>query len=196
MLNMEWLSHISSLLVGAFIVYFFGIRQLSIQRRNAFIERQLSEFYSPLAGYRKRIRTKSELREKVSGAADEAWRESCARDSEVGVRTTQEQFAPYREITEYDNRQFREELMPLYQNMLDIFTEKYWLADAETREYYGDFCKFVEVWERHLANSIPGEVIKKLGHTEAKLHPFYEHLEQRISALQTDVKNPGFWLRI
>jgi hypothetical protein len=55
--------------VGAVIVYVFGIRNLSVQRRNAFIEKQLSEFYSPIAGCRKRIRAKSELREKISGAA-------------------------------------------------------------------------------------------------------------------------------
>ena len=34
-----------SVLVGAAIVYVFGIRNLSVQRRNAFIEKQLSEFY-------------------------------------------------------------------------------------------------------------------------------------------------------
>jgi hypothetical protein len=103
-----------SALVGAAVVYVFGIRQLSIARRNAFIEKQLSEFYSPLAGYRKQIRTKSELRLKISNAANEAWQEL--------LPDTHEQFEPYKKIIEYDNNQFREELMPLYEKMLDLFT--------------------------------------------------------------------------
>jgi hypothetical protein len=185
-----------SALVGAVVVYVFGIRQLSIQRRNAFIEKQLSEFYSPIAGYRKRIRTKSELREKISSAANEAWQELCARDSEAGIRTTQEQFAPYKKIIEYDNHQFREELLPLYEKMLDLFTEKYWLADADTRAYYQGFLEYVEIWKRFLAEAIPVEVVTKLGHTEKTQHPFYDHLEQRISALQTEVKDLRFWPRI
>lgn len=118
-----------SALVGAVVVYIFGIRQLSVQLRNSFVERQLSEFYSPIAGYRKRIRTKSELRAKISSAAQEVWQETCARysDPEKMARRSDELFAPYKRIIEYDNQQFREELLPLYRKMLDVFTEKYWL---------------------------------------------------------------------
>jgi hypothetical protein len=185
-----------SALVGATVVYIFGIRQLSIQRRNAFIEKQLSEFYAPIAGYRKRIRTKSELREKISQAANEAWQEKCANDSAAGVMTSQEQFAPYEKIIEYDNLQFREELIPLYRKMLDVFTEKYWLADVDTRAHYQSFLEFVEVWNRFLADAIPTEVVTKLGHAEKNLDLFYKHLEQRISDLQAEVKDLRFWPRI
>jgi len=37
-------------------VYYFGIRPLVAQRRLGFVERQLTEFYAPLAGLRKQIR--------------------------------------------------------------------------------------------------------------------------------------------
>jgi hypothetical protein len=187
---------ILSALTGASIVYIFGIRQLLIQRRNAFIEKQLSEFYSPIAGYRKRIRTKSELRERISAAANEAWQEICADDPLAdSASQTRDLFAPFKKITEYDNDQFRGELMPLYRKMLDVFTEKYWLADPDTRSHYQDFVEFVEIWERHLVRSIPGEVITKLGHTEKNVHQFYEHLEQKISDLQTEIKDLRFWPR-
>src|SRR5438477_68817 len=56
-------------LVGASLVYYFGIRQLAIQRKSAFRERQLAEFYAPLAGIRKQILAKSELRLKISDEA-------------------------------------------------------------------------------------------------------------------------------
>jgi hypothetical protein len=184
-----------SALVGAVIVYVFGIRKLSVQLRNTFIEKQLSEFYSPIAGYRKRIRAKSELREKISGAASASWQEICVRYSEAQqiMHNHDELFASYKSIIEYDNQQFREELMPLYQKMLDVFTEKYWLADVDTRAYYQDFLEFVEIWKRFLAEALPGEVIKKLGHTEENIRPFYEHLEQKISVLQAEVKDQRFW---
>ena len=191
-----------SALVGAVIVYVFGIRKLSVQLRNAFIEKQLSEFYSPIAGYRKRIMTKSELREKISGAANASWQELCAHNSDAqqilhNDDNDEELFAPYKSIIEYDNQQFREELMPLYRKMLDVFTEKYWLADADTRAYYQGFLEFVEIWERVLAEALPGEVIKKLGHIEENIRPFYEHLEQKLSALQAEVRDQRFWnLRI
>jgi len=58
------LQSVISGLIGAGVVYYFGIRQLVAQRRLAFVERQLVEFYAPLTGFRKQIRAKSEL---VSG---------------------------------------------------------------------------------------------------------------------------------
>ena len=72
-----------SALVGGLVVYIFGIRKLSIELRSTFIQKQMSEFYSPIAGYRKRIRAKSEVRGKVSTAANEAWQELCAPYSEA-----------------------------------------------------------------------------------------------------------------
>lgn len=184
-----------SALVGAAIVYVFGIRKLSIELRNAFIEKQLSEFYSPIAGSRKRIRAKSELREKISDAANASWHEICARYSEDQQIMHNEEtlFAPYKSVIEYDNQQFREELMPLYRKMLDVFTENYWLADADTRAYYQDFLEFVEIWERSLVEALPVDVMQKLGHTEETLFPFYKHIEQKLSALQAEIGDQRFW---
>jgi hypothetical protein len=82
-------------LVGAAVVYYFGIRRDAKQRRCAYLDRQLSEFYAPLAGLRKQIRTKSELRLKIFNATDPA-----AERSEATI--------------DYHNKQFNEELMPKY----------------------------------------------------------------------------------
>jgi len=184
-----------SALVGGLVVYVFGIRKLSIELRNDFIHKQMSEFYSPIAGCRKRVRAKSEVRSKVSTAANEAWQEQCARDFGTTLPMTNhdEVGAPYDKIIEYDNNQLREELMPLYRKMLDLFTEKYWLADEDTRAFYDDFLEFVEIWERFLVGALPGEVIKKLGHGEEDLAPFYEHVERKLSSLQEEIAGKSFW---
>jgi len=184
-----------SALVGGLVVYVFGIRKFSIELRNAFIQKQMSEFYSPIAGCRKRIRAKSEVREKVLSSAHEAWKELCAPYTETKqpMHNHAEQYEPYGQIIEYDNNQLREELMPLYRKILDLFTEKYWLADEDTRAYYQGFLEFVEIWERYLARALPGDVIQKLGHSEENVLPFYEHVERKLSALQEEVNAKSFW---
>lgn len=184
-----------SALVGGLVVYVFGIRKSFIELRNAFIQKQMSEFYSPIAGYRKRIKAKSEVRKKVSTAANEAWKELCApyAEAEQPMFNHEELYAPYGKIIKYDNQQLREELMPLYRKILDLFTDKYWLADNDTRTYYQDFLEFVEIWERYLAEALPGDVIQKLEHTEENVLPFYEHVEQKLSILQDEIGAKSFW---
>ena len=180
-----------SALVGAVVVYVFGIRRLSLESRNAFIQRQLAEFYSPMAGYRRRIRLKSELRVQVSNAASSAWKEVANRLAQ-GDRSD-EAFLPYKRIISYDNRQFAEEFFPLYKKMLDLFADKYWLADDDTRQFYEGFLKYVEIWERDLADALPGDVLKRLDHSEENVKPFYDHIEEKLSILRLEIREPSFW---
>jgi len=185
------LQTIVSGLVGAGVVYYFGIRQLVVQRRLAFLERQLVEFYAPLAGIRQQIRAKSELRLKVSEAAEAAWQDICASYEGQPMHDHEERFAPFKQIIEYDNEQLRAELLPMYREMLALFTERYHLAASDTRAFYQPFLEFVEIWNRWLAESLPAEVLKKLGHREENVHPFYEHLESRMEELQTRIARGG-----
>jgi hypothetical protein len=69
--------------------------------------------------------------------------------------------------------------------MLAIFREKLWLAAPETRAFLGPLSDFVDIWDRWLAEAIPPEVIKNLGHTEQPLEPFYEHLEKKHDELRS-----------
>jgi len=69
--------------------------------------------------------------------------------------------------------------------MVAIFREKLWLAEPDTRAYLPALIEFVDLWDRWLAESVPGEVIEKLGHSEKHLHPFYEHLEKRHDELRS-----------
>ncbi len=188
-----------STLTGAFVAYLLGVRSSSIGRRAAYIERQLSEFYSPLAAYRMRIRAKGELRSRISELADQNWKRICTRHSKTNVPFydnedhLEQHFAPYKRIVEYDNQQFRQELFPLYRKMLEIFTEKYWLADPDTRQYYQVYLDFVELWERYLSESLPVEVLRNIQDDKDKLKPFFDHLEERMEKLRQELKDEKFF---
>jgi hypothetical protein len=181
------LQPVVSAFIGALVVFFFGIKRLGIERRSTFRERQLAEFYAPLAGIRKQIRAKSEVRLKISNAANSAWQKICASYGDRLMEDHEERFAPFKKIIEYDNEELKAELIPKYLEMLTIFTEKYHLAAADTREFYGEFLEFVEIWNRWLSDSLPGEVVRELNHSEAKVVPFYNHLEKKMQKLQDEL---------
>jgi len=158
------------------------------QRALAFIEKQLCEFYSPLLGIRSEIRMRSELRLKVQNTADSEWRKLCEEKREIGVeafqRLTNELGDEFTKIIEYDNRQLKEELIPAYRKMVNLFRDNMWLAEYETKEYFGPLLEFVELWERWLGDSLPPEVITALEHGEESLHPFYDHLQRKHDELR------------
>jgi hypothetical protein len=166
------LGSVASGLIGAAVVYYFGLKQRAKERRFSFLEKQLTEFYAPLAGLRKQIRVKSELRVKIQG--------SYGGDDE-------RQLKAFEATIDYHNKQFKEELLPKYREMLDLFTTRYHLAYAETRDFYPLFLEYVEIWNIHLAEAISGEAIRELDHREEKVKPFHEHLEQKMQQLQVEI---------
>ena len=179
----KWtLAPICTLLAG-YIGVRYGLKQIRVQKRVDFIQRQLREFYSPLLAYQKEIRANSELRLRISKAANEAWEEVCERNPKPFINHDKK-FEPYNKIIEYDNKQLKNELLPLYRKMLSTFRDNYWLAESETGKWYSELYDFIELWERWISNNIPGDVIKKLNHSEKKLKPFYQELEDRSVVLR------------
>jgi len=165
-------------LLAGYIGVKYGLKQVMIRKKLDFVELQLREFYSPLLGCHKEIRAKSELRLKISNAASEAWKEKCEKNSEPSINH-EKKFEPYKKLIEYNNEQLRNDLLPLYHNMLMIFRKNYWLAEPQTRKWYSELCDFVEIWDRWISESIPKEVIEKLDHSEERLKPFYQELENQ-----------------
>lgn len=176
-------------LVGVVIGAWLTGRRERRQRRLAFVETQLRDFYSPMLGLRNEIRMRSELRVQLYETADTVWRELCAQARERGVEDlgdlSSTRGPEFKKLIEYDNKQLQEDLLPAYRQMTTLFRERLWLADPDTRRYYQDLIQFVELWDRWLAKSIPAEVIERVGHAEEKLHPFYEHIYERHDSLRT-----------
>jgi hypothetical protein len=162
------------------------------QRQLEFIKKQLRDFYSPLLGIRSEIRMRSELRVKIHKAANTEWQRLCekTKDFEVEARQkiTEERGNEFKEIIEYDNRQLKEELIPAYRKMVNLFRNNMWLAEDETKKYFKSLLEFVELWERWLDRSLPTEVIQTLEHGEESLHPFYDHLQNKHDELRNKLQ--------
>lgn len=71
--------------------------------------------------------------------------------------------------------------------MLDHYTSHMWLAEKSTLQHHYALTEFVEIWNRHLDESIPYEVINSLDHKEAMLNPFYEDLQNNFDLLSAQL---------
>ncbi|CAG0927013.1 hypothetical protein PLCT1_00209 [Planctomycetaceae bacterium] len=170
-------------LLAGYLGYRFALRRARHQKQLDFIERQVTHFYSPIVGCLKRIRAESNLRLELSGAADAAWRDICDRAPKPFVDHSQ-QFEPFKRLIEYENTKFSDELLPLYDRMVAIFTDNYWLAESSTQQHYSELCRFVEMWHRFLNRSLPREILDHIEHREERLHPFYADLETQLARLR------------
>jgi hypothetical protein len=54
-----------------------------------------------------------------------------------------------------ESETFRNVLMPRYREMIDVFRDKMWIAEPETREYFKGLIEFVDVWDKILADMLP-----------------------------------------
>jgi hypothetical protein len=175
-----------STLLAVYLGYWFSTKQMKKQKRLEFIERQLREFYSPMIGCLKKIKAKSELRFEISKASDPAWRKICDEHPKLFI-DHEKYFEPFKKSIMYDNKQLREELIPLYDEMVSIFTKNLWLVNSTTRKWYSELSVFVDLWHRWLEKSIPAEVIQKMNHTEKRLKPFYQDIENQLEKLQKEL---------
>ena len=166
-------------LIGVTLGAWLSDRREKSKRRIDFVTLQLSGFYGPLVSLRAEIDARSRLRLKLEGAMDEAHMDGlldAGQDAQRAEDVTDKVIPSMLTVMRDEDRIFKEVLMPLYRKMLDIFREKTWLAEPETRVFLPPLVEFVDVWERHILGTMPGELILEINHTERNLHPFYEHL--------------------
>ncbi len=166
--------------------YIIAKWQLKYKIKLDFIERQLREFYSSMLICIRRIRALGELREKRSKLSNVAWKEICAT-RKIPFDDSEKVFEPFKNMIDVDNIRLREEIIPLYDEMLNIFEKKIELANSPTQGWYTDFLNFVEIWHGYLNKTIPNEVLEKLEHSEESLKPFYEDLENNFNKLRKEL---------
>lgn len=86
-----------------------------------------------------------------------------------------------------ENERFRKEILPLYDKMVFVFTENFWLANPSTQNWYADLSEYVDLWHRWLDELIAPEVMEELDHSEKKLEAFYDDLENQLENLRNKI---------
>ena len=100
----------------------------------------------------------------------------------------EQQWPEYARIIEDDNRKLATEDIPLYHQLVELFTAKMHLAEPSTRRHFSVLVEFVELWERCLRGALPGEVVRRIGPNEGNLSGLYADLEANFTRLQSALK--------
>ena len=170
---------LGGVLLGAWLTS----RHAKNQSKLAFIDRQLSEFYSTLVGIRREIRALSEFRLEVDRSAHDVWKELCevarvpsAPEEFDSILDPEQKYLKTR--IEYNNSQLADRLIPGYQKMVAHFRDNYWLAESSTRDHFVVLVRFVETWDRFLSETHSPELLRRVDVKEALLEPLYKDLDE------------------
>jgi hypothetical protein len=177
-------------LIAAVLTGWLTDRREHRKQRIDFVSKQLAEFYGPLLGMRQEIFARSELRMKIHNVAETLYQqrlEKYAGNIEALQRASDEYMPLLDAMIEDDNRALAETLMPLYRKMVEIFRDKMWLAEPQTRSYFPRLVEFVDVWDRVLRDALPRDVPGAVGHGEINLHEFYEHVQSTHDRLRRSI---------
>ena len=177
-------------LFGVAIGAWLTSRREHTNRKLDFIETRLREFYSPDAGMRSEIFAFSDVRLRIQNATQADLAQIAADESPKGMFKLDAvvKAGKHEKQIEYDNKTLSDKLLPGYRKMVDLFRENYWLADADTKEFYPKLVEYVDIWNRNEADSMPVGVLKFLNYEESNLHPFYEHLQMRHDELRKKIE--------
>lgn len=174
---------------GSVLTNWMTSRREAAARAVQFRKQQLEQFYGPLLAMHKEIRARSELRVKLQEAIDTQHVKDMLL---AGPGKTEEASDPHvptilTNIRD-ESETFRNVLMPRYREMIDVFRDKMWLAEPETREYFKSLIEFVDVWDKILSDTLPRSVAPAIGHTEQNLYPFYQHLEEVHDRIRSEIR--------
>ena len=94
----------------------------------------------------------------------------------------------FERVIEYDNKQLEETDIPVYRQMLDLFTSKMHLAEPSTRTHLAQLVEFIGMWERSITGNLPRDVVKRIRADEEKLKTLYADLKENFERLQATLK--------
>jgi hypothetical protein len=174
-------------LLGVAVGAFVTTRRETLNRKYKFIEKQITDFYSPLLAIRMNLKATGELRLRISNTADSEWRKLCARfegQPDELRKLSETRGKNFSKIIDYNNEKLRNEDIPAYHKMIDIIQDNMWLAEKSTITHFPELIEFVDLWDRFVKETLPGEVVQALGHSEKSLYPLYEDLQQRHDELR------------
>ena len=71
--------------------------------------------------------------------------------------------------------------------MIKIFRDNMWLAEKSTLQHFPTLIEYVDLWDRFMADTLPGEVVTALGHTEESLYSLYKDLQKRHDEIRSQL---------
>ena len=177
-------------IVGPFAGLLVGHRlatsQARDQRKRDRVSHQIDELYSPLLGLLERALSLAALRTEIGAGADRVWRllvQQGALTPETEALTS----ASFDRIIQYNNSELRDEILPLYQEMLRIFTQRHGLAEPSTRAHFPALIGFSGLWRRQLTDPLPSAVLRELPNPGPDLDKFHTDLVMTLDRLRASL---------
>lgn len=146
--------------------------------RRAFLREQLEEFYAPALGKAEEIIAKSQARVAYSEAMGEVFATGVPEDARSGLHN----------FIDHDNQQLREEILPLYKEIGDLFREKRAFIEPSTMEFQPALVTFLDAWDRYLTIKMNYEVAQILGQQQKPLRPLFDDLAANVTRIRTELQ--------
>jgi hypothetical protein len=177
-------------LVGVLIGGWITNRNQRQERLHRRCQEQLG-FYGALLGMRREILAKSVVRKRIQDLSRASYDDElkmAGDDPATKQKVRNERWPIFEDGLRYDEQQLKEQLIPLYREMLALWNKNMALAEPSTQEHYQVFVEFVEVWNRGLKKVLASDVILALDPKEEKLFPLYDELEKQVTRLREELK--------
>lgn len=175
------------IILGAMLGASLSAFHLKRFNKLALVERQISQFYSPMVGLRKRLIALDSVNRTVSRSAIANVGTIPAEIRSSQMTEQREEF--FRDI-EYTNQQLTNDILPIYESMETIFQEQYWLAQESTRRHYEKFVAFVEKIRRDMQRALPENARQSLPRNDEDLKEMYDDFEVQLDKL-VKIKKKG-----
>lgn len=182
MINTILLPALISILSAILVFEWKFRREFQTKKKAEFLEKQITEFYNPMVVLRKKILAQSKIRVEVEKILDEDCKSGFYRRRDDDI---------FSKIIEKHDKDFENIIMPNYRKMLEIFDDKYYLADESVQEWYNEFYRFVHLWDDWLygpLQQLEFESKNRLEIKEERVTKFYELLEKYLKDKTSEYK--------
>ncbi|MDV2495839.1 MAG: hypothetical protein RX316_06450 [bacterium] len=143
----ELINPIVAGLVAGLVSYVLWKKKFTMEFKTGktaeFLERQLSEFYGPMVVCIKQVRSIGELHLEGFNMFDRHGRPESEEDSRK-----------HAELIDKHNIEYREIVLPLWERMLELFSNKGHLTEPNILDGFDQFFRFVKEWRDHLEKPI------------------------------------------
>ncbi len=177
--------------IGAWINAYVTDKRERQKQRHDFQAKQIAELYGPLVALHHELQARAAIRDRIIDTAVEVREQVIDAGRLVGReelrRLHADELPGYDAVANMPHQGFVDMLLPTYQAIRDLYREKLWLAEPDTRAHFPPLLEFVSLWEWYLDQKPPGRIMLGLKHSSKKLEPVFDHLHQEHERLRKDL---------